>query len=85
MALQVQSHPQQNIHPAFKVVLQSSVFMVGQHVGMSALSGFIAAALGYTGVFLIGFVVCLASVWLATQMAGRADLILCPTLNIQLR
>lgn len=51
--------------------LQSSVFMVGHHVGIPALSGFIAAALGYTGVFLIGFVVCLVSVWLATQVISK--------------
>jgi PAT family beta-lactamase induction signal transducer AmpG len=51
--------------------LQSSVFMIGHHVGIPALSGFIAAALGYTGVFLIGFVICLVSVWLATQVIGR--------------
>ncbi|MEM6426604.1 MAG: MFS transporter [Cyanobacteria bacterium P01_D01_bin.128] len=48
--------------------LQSSVYIVGHHVGIPALSGFIAAAVGYTGVFLIGFGVCLASVWLATQI-----------------
>jgi predicted MFS family arabinose efflux permease len=48
--------------------LQSSVFIVGHHIGIPALSGFIAAALGYTGVFLIGFGVCLVAVWLATKM-----------------
>jgi len=48
--------------------LQSSVYIIGHHVGIPALSGFIAAALGYTSVFLIGFMVCLASVWLATQV-----------------
>lgn len=48
--------------------LQSSVFIIGHHVGVPALSGFIATALGYTSVFLIGFVVCLASVWLATKV-----------------
>lgn len=48
--------------------LQSSVYIIGHHVGIPALSGFIAAALGYTSVFLIGFGVCLASVWLATQV-----------------
>jgi hypothetical protein len=48
--------------------LQSSVFIVGHHVGVPALSGFIAANLGYTGVFLIGFVICLASVGLATKV-----------------
>lgn len=48
--------------------LQSSVYIIGHHVGIPALSGFIAAALGYTSVFLLGFGVCLASVWLATQV-----------------
>jgi len=51
--------------------LQSSVFIIGHHVGVPALSGFIARALGYTSVFLIGFVICLASVWLATQVVRR--------------
>ncbi|MGG6242491.1 MFS transporter [Nodosilinea sp. AN01ver1] len=48
--------------------LQSSVFIIGHHVGVPALSGFIATALGYTSVFLMGFVICLASVWLATKV-----------------
>ncbi len=52
--------------------LQSSVFIIGHHVGVPALSGFIAAALGYTGVFLIGFVICLASVWLATKVIRKS-------------
>lgn len=52
--------------------LQSSVYVMGHQVGVPAFSGFIAAALGYTGVFLIGFVVCLASVWLATKVNLQA-------------
>lgn len=52
--------------------LQSSVFIIGHHVGIPALSGFIATALGYTGVFLIGFMLCLVSVWLATQIVEKA-------------
>lgn len=48
--------------------LQSSVYVLGHQVGVPALSGFIAAALGYAGVFAIGFVVCLAGVWLATKI-----------------
>ncbi|CAN5666780.1 MFS transporter [soil metagenome] len=48
--------------------LQSSVYVLGHQVGVPALSGFIAAALGYTGVFIIGFVVCLAGAWLATKV-----------------
>ncbi len=51
--------------------LQSSVYVMGHQVGVPAFSGFIAAALGYTGVFLIGFVICLASVWLATKIAFK--------------
>ncbi|EDX83804.1 transporter, major facilitator family [Synechococcus sp. PCC 7335] len=54
--------------------LQSSVYVLGHHVGVPAFSGFIAAALGYVGVFLIGFVVCLASVWLATKVIFSPDL-----------
>ncbi len=54
--------------------LQSSVFIIGHHVGIPALSGFIATALGYTGVFLIGFMLCLASVWLATQVVEKAEM-----------
>lgn len=53
--------------------LQSSVFIIGHHVGVPALSGFIATAMGYTSVFLIGFVICLASAWLATQVVSRPD------------
>lgn len=48
--------------------LQSSVYVLGHQVGVPAMSGFIAAALGYTGVFIIGFFVCLAGVWLATKI-----------------
>ncbi len=48
--------------------LQSSVYVLGHQVGVPALSGFIAAALGYTGVFIIGFVVCLMGAWLATKV-----------------
>lgn len=48
--------------------VQSSVYIIGHHVGVPALSGFIAAALGYTGVFLIGFLVCIVSIWLATKI-----------------
>lgn len=54
--------------------LQSSVFIIGHHVGIPALSGFIATALGYIGVFLIGFMLCLASVWLATQVVEKAEM-----------
>lgn len=53
--------------------LQSSVFIIGHHVGVPALSGFIATAMGYTSVFLSGFVICLASAWLATQVVGRPN------------
>ncbi|MEM9539003.1 MAG: MFS transporter [Cyanobacteria bacterium P01_E01_bin.42] len=53
--------------------LQSSVYIVGHRVGVPALSGFIAAALGYTGVFAIGFVVCLASVWLGIQIVREPE------------
>ncbi|MEM1308505.1 MAG: MFS transporter [Cyanobacteria bacterium P01_H01_bin.153] len=53
--------------------LQSSVYIIGHHVGIPALSGFIAAALGYTSVFLIGFSVCLASVWLATKVISEPE------------
>lgn len=53
--------------------LQSSVYVIGHHVGVPALSGFIAAASGYTGVFTIGFFVCLASVWLATKVIREPE------------
>lgn len=53
--------------------LQSSVFIIGHHVGVPALSGFIAGVLGYTSVFMIGFGVCLASVWLATKVIREPD------------
>ncbi|ERN43018.1 arabinose efflux permease [Rubidibacter lacunae KORDI 51-2] len=53
--------------------LQSSVFIIGHHVGVPALSGFIATAMGYTSVFLIGLVICLVSAWLATQVVSRSD------------
>jgi PAT family beta-lactamase induction signal transducer AmpG len=58
--------------------LQSSVFIIGHHVGVPALSGFIAAAMGYTSVFLIGFIVCLASVWLATKIIHNPNPSLTP-------
>jgi len=53
--------------------LQSSVYIIGHHVGIPALSGFIAGALGYTSVFLMGFVICLVSVWLATKVIRKPD------------
>jgi predicted MFS family arabinose efflux permease len=48
--------------------LQSSVFIVGHHLGIPSLSGFIAAAVGYTRVFLLAAGICLVSVWLATRL-----------------
>ncbi|NEQ81645.1 MAG: MFS transporter [Moorea sp. SIO2I5] len=54
--------------PGSDYTLQSSVYIIGHHVGVPALSGFIAAAWGYTSVFAIGFAICLASVWLATKI-----------------
>lgn len=51
--------------------LQSSVFIVGHQVGIPALSGFIAAKLGYFGVFAIGFVICCISVGLVTKVVTR--------------
>ena len=53
--------------------LQSSVYVLGHRVGVPAFSGFIAAALGYTGVFLIGFLVCLMSVWLAAKVVQKSE------------
>ena len=52
--------------------LQSSAYMVGHHVGIPALSGFIARAVGYTGVFVIGILVCLISVWLTTKVLKKS-------------
>ena len=53
--------------------LQSSVYMIGHHVGIPALSGFIAAAVGYTGLFLLSFLICLMGVWLAAKVVGAKD------------
>ena len=52
--------------------LQSSAYMVGHHVGIPALSGFIAGLVGYTGVFVIGILLCLVSVWLTTKVLKKA-------------
>ncbi|MEM9809340.1 MAG: MFS transporter [Cyanobacteria bacterium P01_D01_bin.56] len=52
--------------------LQSSAYMVGHHVGIPALSGFMASSVGYTGVFVIGILVCLVSVWLATKVLKKS-------------
>ena len=52
--------------------LQSSAYMVGHHVGIPALSGFIAGTVGYTGVFVIGVSVCLVSLWLATKVLKKS-------------
>ena len=51
--------------------LQSSVYMIGHHVGIPAFSGYIASAVGYTGVFAIGFFMCLVSVWMVTKILQR--------------
>lgn len=55
--------------------LQSSVFIIGHHVGLPALSGFMAASLGYTAVFLLSFGFCLAGVWLAIQVIPKQDIL----------
>lgn len=52
--------------------LQSSVYIIGHHVGIPALSGFMADAWGYNSVFAIGAAVCLASVWLATKVVPKS-------------
>ncbi|NEQ98510.1 MAG: MFS transporter [Cyanothece sp. SIO2G6] len=59
--------------PGSDYTLQSSVYIIGHHVGIPALSGFIAAAWGYTSVFAIGFVICLASVWLALKIMPQSE------------
>lgn len=48
--------------------LQSSVFMIGHHVGIPAFSGFITSAVGYTGIFSLSFLLCLIGAWLATKI-----------------
>ncbi len=53
--------------------LQSSVFIVGHQVGIPAVSGFIAAKLGYFGVFAIGFVICCISVALIPKVVKRSQ------------
>ncbi|MGR3279183.1 MFS transporter [Acaryochloris marina NIES-2412] len=53
--------------------LQSSIFILGHHIGVPALSGFIANTLGYSGVFLIGFVISLVSLWLVPHVVGKPN------------
>ncbi|NJN61046.1 MAG: MFS transporter [Coleofasciculaceae cyanobacterium RL_1_1] len=62
------SHPQT---AGSDYTLQSSVFIVGHHVGVPALSGFLASNLGYFGVFVMGFVICCISVGLVAKVVTR--------------